>query len=128
MIDLLRADSHLSLAVVDQRMRHALTAAARAAGPKAQALMADVLARPASRGGAGEAAQYFGAELGEVIKLMDPMIHALNDGMPGFSAWLDRTGYGDDVGMIRALWAWFESDPEMAVIAARMRHGIKGVH
>lgn len=120
-VDLLRADSHLRLDQVDRNMRTALTAAARQAGPKAAGLMAEVLGRPPSRGGAGEAYRFFGSiELSVIIKAMDPMMFALNDGMPGFSAWLDRTGYGNDVGMIRALWAWCESDPDMREIVEQV--------
>lgn len=127
-MELLRADSDRTLADVDRRIRIALTAAAQAAGPKAQGLMAQALADGPSAEGAGEAARWFGRDLKSVLKAMDPMIYALNAGMPGFSAWLDRTGYGNDVTMIRALWAWFESDPELGLVAASMQHGVKALN
>ena len=127
-MQLLRTDSHLTLAAVERRIRVALTAAAQAAGPKAQGLMAQALANGPSSGGAEEAMRWFGRDLAAVLKAMDPMIYALNAGMPGFSAWLERTGYGDDVTMIRALWAWFESDPELGAVAASMQHGVKAAN
>ena len=90
--------------------------------------MAQALANGPSSVGAEEAMSWFGRDLAAVLKAMDPMIYALNAGMPGFSAWLERTGYGDDVTMIRALWAWFESDPELGAVAASMQHGVKAAN
>lgn len=127
-VDLLRADSHLPLRAIDHRIRHALAAAAVAAGPKAQGLMAAALADGPSSGGAEEASRWFGESLPEVIDALSPMIIALNNGMPGFSEWLDRTGYGNDLTMMRALLAWMESDPETAGIVARLRHKVEALN
>jgi hypothetical protein len=124
MVDLLRADSERTLADVDQRMRHALRAAAQTAGFKARMLMERVLGREAMRDDGREAKRYFGDETDTVLELVRPLVIQLNAGMPGFNEWLDRTGYGDDVDMIRALLCWCEHDPAVAEVAARLQHGI----
>jgi hypothetical protein len=124
MVDLLRADSERTLADVDHRMRHALRAAAQAAGSKARMLMENALGRPALRDGGCGAQAYFGGEIDTVLELVRPLVIQLNAGMPGFNEWLDRTGYGDDVDMIRALLAWCEHDPAVKHVAARLQHGL----
>lgn len=123
MIDLLRADSERTLADVDARMRHALRAAAQIAGFKARMLMESVLARHALRDQGFAARAYFGAETDTAIELVRLLVIQLNAGMPGFNEWLDRTGYGDDVDMIRALLAWCEHDPDVREVAVRLQHG-----
>jgi hypothetical protein len=124
MVAKLRADSHIPVHEVDRRIRTALMAAAKGAGPKAAVLMTHALANGPSKEGLPEAVRYFGSEqkLQQVIKLMDPMMFALNGGMPGFSEWLDRTGFGNDCTMIRALLAWVESDPELENVARTVLH------
>lgn len=125
---LLRADDDRTLEDVDRRIRIGLTAAADSAGVKARLLMANALDRlpPYDQGLAAK--NYFGRELETVLALTGPLLTAMNAGIPGFNEWLDRTGYGDDVLMIRALLAWCEHDPEVAAIASRLQHGLKGLH
>lgn len=123
MVDLLLPDSQRTRADVDSRMRHALRSGAQAAGFKARMLMESVLGRRAL-GDRGMAAQaYFGTEIDSALELVRPLIIQLNSGMPGFNEWLDRTGYGDDVDMIRALLAWCEHNPMVADVARRLQHG-----
>lgn len=124
---LLRADEDRTLEDVDRRIRIALTAAADAAGFKARLLMASAIERGAPRDHGRAARAYFGRELETVLALISPLLTAMNKGIPGFNEWLDRTGYGDDVLMIRALLAWCEHDPETAAIASRLQHGLKGL-
>lgn len=123
---LLRSHSHLSLEELDRRVRIALTAAAKESGPKARMLMATALANGPSRNGVAESKAFFGDDLPLVLKLLDPTIIALNQGMPGFSQWLDRTGYSNDVTMIRALYAWIEHQDKIDA-GERLRHGLKGL-
>lgn len=107
-----RVDQHLPLNEIDRRIRLALLTAAREGGHKAYSLMHAALTNGPSPGSTAEAIRFYGGEdnFRVVIKQMDPMIFALNAGMPGFSAWLDRTGFGNDCTMIRALHAWLENN------------------
>lgn len=68
------------------------------------AVMRQAFARPLP-GGAGpsEALRFFGQDLGEVQLAIAPAILALDEMLPGFRAWLDASGYGDDRYMITAL-------------------------
>lgn len=120
-MEILRPHAHLSRAEVDRRMRHALTAAAQASGPKSRALMAAALERrpKPSLAARAESDRFFGGrtKLMAAMHGMAPMIYSLEAGMPGFSDWLNRSGYGDDLLMIRALLAWIEEDPDLCKVA-----------
>ena len=107
-----RVDQHLPLDEIDRRIRSALLTAAREGGHKAYSLMHAALTNGPSPGSTAETIRFFGNEenLRLVIKQMDPMMFALEAGIPGFSAWLDRTGFGNDCTMIRALHSWLEQN------------------
>jgi hypothetical protein len=106
-MDLLTAvPEHMTFEAFDRRIRFALVHAATTAGMKAERLMRKALTDGPSKRGAAEAQAWYGDKLPAICKLLDPMIVALNNGIPGFSEWLDRTRYGNDLTMIRALVAW----------------------
>lgn len=68
--------------------------------------MRKALSNGPSKNGAADAQAWYGDKLPAILKLCDPIIIAMNNGIPGFSEWLDQTGYGNDCTMIRALVAW----------------------
>jgi hypothetical protein len=96
---------HMTFETFDRRIRFALMNVP-SASVKAKHLMRKALTDGPSKRGAAEAQAWYGDRLPAICKLLDPMIVALNNGIPGFSEWLERTGYGNDLTMIRALVAW----------------------
>lgn len=97
---------HMTFEAFDRRIRFVLTHASRFAGVKGERLMRKALTDGPSKRGKAETQAWYGDRLPAICKLLDPMIVALNNGIPGFSEWLDRSGYGNDCTMIRALVAW----------------------
>jgi hypothetical protein len=123
---------HLSFEAFDRRIRFALTHASKCAGAKAERLMRKALTDGPSKRGAAEAQAWYGDKLPAILRLLDPMIIALNNGIPGFSEWLDRTGYGNDCTMIRALVAWTDHStgtvPVFQELSDRMNHALRSLN
>jgi hypothetical protein len=94
---------------VDRRYRTALLAGARAAGSKTYRLMAEALTNGPSKGGATEAQKHFGDDLPLILAGCNDLIRLLNNGMPGFSEWLEATGFGNDKAMILAMASYAEA-------------------
>lgn len=94
---------------VDARFRNALRKAVHADGGKtARNLIMKALEQGPSRGGAVEAMRYFGPELQTKLVLTAQIIDGLEISVNGFKKWLELTGFGNDVTMIKAFVAWAE--------------------
>lgn len=89
----------------DQRFRKFLT---DHSPPAVSAMFRSALRDGPSPGGAGEAYQYFGAELQGILNRTAPVVIECEQHCPGISRWLEVTGFGNTVGMIRAFETWAE--------------------
>lgn len=94
---------------VDQRFRRMLTeAVASRGGNRARRLIARALQDNPSRGGVAESVRFFGDGLQEKLAVTAQIVDGLEITTPGFKRWLELTGFGNDVTMIRGFVAWAE--------------------
>lgn len=81
-----------------------LVALAGAAGEASGRLMREALEGGVPHsGGKDEAARYFGEHYVAVSRVCAPVVIAIDGMIPGFSDWLNHTGFGDDKLMLLAL-------------------------
>ena len=72
--------------------------------PKVSLTMHEALRAPLPHGGGVAAAmQHFGDQLEIVLRRIAPTVAAVDEMLPGFTAWLAETGFGDDRFMLDAL-------------------------
>lgn len=103
---------------VDMKFRQGLTEiVSKDGGCYARWQIKNALQNGPSRGGYVEAAQYFGKEFDTKLKLTVPIVEACEVSMPGFGKWLEQTGFGNDVEMIKGfvLWAEFKNNQGTAL-------------
>lgn len=93
---------------VDRRYRQGLWAAAAKAGPKVRWHIHHALRDGPSYRGAAETMEYFGARMQEVMVLTAPIVDTLEVAMPGFKAWLEISGFGNDKTMFKGFVKWAE--------------------
>lgn len=104
---------------VDHHFRETLTKFAGRVSPAIERQVRDVLAAGPSKGGIGEALRYFGDEGPAMVKRATRVVEYLEFCENGFTRWLEVTGFGNDIGMIKALVAWSDvSDPLSADLVA----------
>lgn len=81
----------------------------------------DCFAAGPRRGGAEEALRYFDSNPQHPAILSTvPVVEECERFMPGFGFWLQQTGFGDDLDMIKAFAKWYELGVERETFRARM--------
>lgn len=94
---------------IDARFRRALGEAAMAdANKPARYYIHRALDKGPRPGGAREAMQHFGNELNVKLALTAEIVDGLEISVPGFKKWLELTGFGNDLTMIKGFVAWAE--------------------
>ena len=93
---------------VDRHFREALRNAATRAPAVARFHIRAALENGPSRGGGAEAMAFFGSEIDVKLKLTAPLIDGIEINAPGFKKWLQATGFGNDLRMIRGFVDWAE--------------------
>lgn len=90
-------------------------------GEKARYHILLALENGPSRGGYAESAAFFGAEWDIKLKLTAPVVDGMEVSVPGFKRWLEVTGFGNDLRMIRGFVCWAEHDPRALFVPAAAR-------
>jgi hypothetical protein len=94
---------------IDARFRNALgQAAVSDANKTARWYIHRALNNGPSRGGVRETMAHFGHELNVKLALTAEIVDGLEISMPGFKKWLELTGFGNDLNMIKGFVAWAE--------------------
>lgn len=94
---------------VDMRFRQALLAEAAQCGvPAVHVRLSHALANGPSPGGVAETMKHFGSETAAISMKVAPLVEGMETRHPGFSKWLNVTGFGNDKDMIAAFLLWAE--------------------
>lgn len=93
----------------------------RVAPPLIRTMFWAIFQNGPSKGGAEEALRYFdGNPQHPAILATVPVVEECERFMPGFGFWLQQTGYGDDVEMIKTFARWYELGVKREQFRARM--------
>ena len=91
---------------VDMRYRKALVDLAAQAGPDYAKAVMNALNDGPSRGGMKEAQQTLGDDLHPLLLRTVPLVEYLESQCKGMKRWLELTGFGNDVNLIKVFVKW----------------------
>jgi hypothetical protein len=93
---------------IDRRYRAALLEGSKAGGHRAHWHISNALQNGPSRGGLAETLAYFKEHDASFLACTAELVDGLEITVPGFKRWLEATGFGNDVRMVRGFLAWAE--------------------